>query len=178
MKENKFQIIVAYFYHAFFILMCFMLLQNYVDALLTISIIADIVYLVYWIILSKKRKSYMPWIVYLHFVIGSAIEVMLNWFGIIPEDSGWFSGLGQLFYILILLIYTILIGIVNLIFWLMGRRIDLKYIIAIVDIIFITLTIFWILFSHNLEDSMSFLVIEALILSVTCVIMIKKKLHK
>lgn len=96
-------------------------MQDYVDALLTVSIAVDIAYLVYWIVLN--RKGHMSWIVYQHFLIGSAIELMLNWFGIIPEDVGlFFTGLGQFVYIYLLLIYAALIGIVNLILWLIDKR--------------------------------------------------------
>ncbi|MCH5250531.1 MAG: hypothetical protein J1E98_11385 [Lachnospiraceae bacterium] len=116
MKEKKVQIIIAYLYHAFFILLGFMLMQEYIDGLLTTAVISDIVYVLYWIIFNINRERYMPWVVYMHFVIGSAIEVMLNWFGIIPEDNAPFVP-GQLLYILLLLIHAALIGIVNLVLW-------------------------------------------------------------
>lgn len=116
MKEKNIQIIFVYLYHAFFILLGFMLMQQYIDGLLTTAVIADIVYVLYWFIFNINRERHMPWIVYLHFVIGSAIEIILNWSGIIPEDNALFVP-GQLFYILLLLIHAALIGIINLILY-------------------------------------------------------------
>lgn len=120
MKENKTQIIVAYVYHLIFILLGFLLMQNSYNTLQVISIIAGILYLIYWIVLN--RKCHMAWIVYLNFVIGTVIELLLNVFGIIPEDTGLFPGLAQLFYIFLLLIQVAALGIVNLLLWLIDKR--------------------------------------------------------
>ncbi|MCH5255905.1 MAG: hypothetical protein J1D87_01380 [Lachnospiraceae bacterium] len=118
MKEKKVQIIIAYLYHAFFILLGFILMMDAPDALLTIAIVADILYLVYWIVLN--RRSHMPWIVYLHFVIGSAVEIILNWFGIIPADGWMMSDMGQAIYLLFVLpIHAAIILIVNLVLWIL-----------------------------------------------------------
>ena len=119
MKENKIQIIVAYVYHAIFILLAFLLMRNDYNALLIISVIAHILYLIYWIVLN--RKGHMAWIVYLHFVIGTVIEIIFNWFGIIPNDAGWFPGRAQLFYIFLLLFHVAALGIANLILWLIDK---------------------------------------------------------
>ena len=119
MKDRKIQIIVAYVYHAIFILLGFLLMQNSYSVLLNISVIASILYLIYWIVLN--RKGHMAWIVYLNFTIGTVIELLLNWFGVIPRDAGWFSGLAQLFYMIILLIHVAALGITNLILWLIDK---------------------------------------------------------
>ena len=119
MKENKIQIIVAYVYHAIFVLLGFLLMQSSYNALLIISVIAGILYLIYWIVLN--RKGHMAWIVYLNFVIGTVIELLLNVLGIIPRDGGWFSGLAQLFYMFLLLIHVATLGIANLILWLVDK---------------------------------------------------------
>ena len=121
MKENKIQILVAYAYHAIFILLSFLMMQNDYNALQMSAVIAGILYLVYWIFLN--RKGHMAWMVYLNFAIGTAIEITLNWFGIIPEDGGlFFPGLAQFFYIIILLIHVALLGIANLILWLIDKQ--------------------------------------------------------
>lgn len=171
MKERNIQIIFVYLYHAFFILLGFMLMQEYVDGLLTTAVIADIVYVLYWLIFNINRERHMPWIVYLHFVSGSAIEIILNLFGIIPEDSGWFAGLGQFFYILLLLIHATLIGIINLALWLKSKKVDSKKIIIIIDGIFIVLTMLCMGYS----GSMFFLMIEIIILIIACAKMGKEK---
>ena len=119
MKKNKIQIIIAYVYHAIFILLGFLLMQGYYDALLIISFSADILYLIYWIVLN--RKGHMAWIVYLNFVIGTVIEIILNRFGIIPGDGGFFPGLAQFFYIFLLLFHAVALGIANLILWLIDK---------------------------------------------------------
>lgn len=119
MKENKIQIIVAYLYHAIFVLLAFLLMQNDYNVLLIISIIADILYLIYWIVLN--RKGHMAWIVYLHFGIGTVMELILNFF-VIPNDGGWFPGIAQLFYMFLLLYHVAALGIANLILWLIDKR--------------------------------------------------------
>lgn len=121
MTKNKIQIIVAYVYHAIFILLGFLLMQNYYDALLLIAVIADILYLIYWIVLN--RKGHMAWIVYRNFMIGTVIEILLNKFEIIPPDGGmFFPGLSQLLYIYLLLFHVAILGIANLVLWLIDKR--------------------------------------------------------
>lgn len=119
-KENKIQIIIAYVYHAIFILLGFLLMQNYGDAMLSSFVIAGILYWIYWIVLN--RKGHMAWIVYLNFVIGTVVELFLNGFGIIPEDGGYFPGLAQFFYMVMLVIQVAVLGITNLILWLLEKR--------------------------------------------------------
>lgn len=121
MKENWVQIIVAYVYHAIFILLSFFMMESDYNALQIIACIAGILYLIYWIVFN--RKGHMAWIVYLNFGIGTVIEISLNWFGIIPADGGmFFPGLAQFFYIVILLIHAALLGIANLTLWLIDIR--------------------------------------------------------
>ena len=124
-KENKIQIIIAYAYHAIFILLGFLLMQYYNNAMLSSFVIAGILYWIYWIVLN--RKGHMAWIVYLNFVIGAVIELLLNGFGIIPEDGGFFSGLAQFFYMIMLVIQVAVLGITNLILWLIDKRRHKKY---------------------------------------------------
>lgn len=63
----------------------------------------------------------MAWIVYLHFGIGTVMELILNFF-VIPNDGGWFPGIAQLFYAFLLLYHVAALGIANLILWLIDKR--------------------------------------------------------
>lgn len=49
-------------------------------------------------------------------------QVLLNRFGIIPEDSGLFSGLGQFFYVLLVIAHATIVGVVNLILFVIAKR--------------------------------------------------------
>ena len=40
----------------------------------------------------------------------------------IPKDGGWFSGLGQLLYIIFLVGQTLLLGFVNLILYVIAKK--------------------------------------------------------
>lgn len=120
MKKQILHIRIAYLYHAVYIVLAFMLMGDYVDGLLAFFAVGGILYLGYWIV--ANAKGYMPWIVYKHFLIGAAIEVILNVFGIIPRDGPMFSGLGQAIYVIIVVLYAALIGIVNLILWLIDKK--------------------------------------------------------
>lgn len=120
-KKTAMQIKIMYLYHLVFIIISFMLMKQYIDGLLAIGVIADVLLLI-WLI-AKNIKTYIPWIVYLHFAIGTAVEITLNLTGVIPKDIGWFQGLGQLFYIFLLVAHLILIGIANLILWVLHRKI-------------------------------------------------------
>lgn len=113
------QIVIAYSYHVLFVLLSFLLMQSEYNVLHNISIIVGIIYFIYWIVIN--RKGYMPWIVYLHFAIGTVIELILNWYGIIPRDGGFFPGLAQLVYIFLLLFHVAALGIANLILWLIDK---------------------------------------------------------
>ena len=83
-------------------------------------IVAGIIYLLYWII--SNIKSYMPWIVYLHFSIGAIIQIILNNCGFIPEDAGFFPGLGQFFYWLLVAALVLLIGLANMILFIIDKH--------------------------------------------------------
>ena len=120
MSEKKWiQIVIAYVYHVLFILLGFLLMNSEYNVLQVIFIITGIIYFIYWIIIN--RKGYMPWIVYLHFAIGTVIELILNWYGIIPGDGGFFPGLAQLVYIFLLLFHVAALGIANLILWMIDK---------------------------------------------------------
>lgn len=114
-REKDIQTLIACLFHALFIMLGFELLGDYPDGMLVVSLISEVLYLGWWI--ASSRKSYMPWSVYRCFLAGTVVETALNATGIIPPDGGFFSGLGQLFYILLIIIHTVIIGITNLILY-------------------------------------------------------------
>ena len=69
----------------------------------------------------------MPWSVYVHFTVGTLLQILLNISGVIPQDGGWFSGLGQLLYVIFWVGYTLSLGLVNLILYVIAK---VLYVIA------------------------------------------------
>lgn len=120
MKNKKVQITVAYVYHAIFIPLGILLMRHHADIFWTVCAVADILYLIYWIVLN--RKGYMSWIVYLHFVIGTVIELFFYVSGIIPSDEGFISGVVAGFCLLLLLFHAIAVGAANLILCSIDKR--------------------------------------------------------
>lgn len=96
------------------------MMHSYYDTLQIIFLVLGILYLIYWIVCN--RKSYMPWSVYFHFGVGALIQILLNECGIIPEDGGWFSGLGQFFYVIFVIVHAVVIGLTNLVLYGIAKR--------------------------------------------------------
>ena len=113
MNRKKLHIAIAYIFHIVLTVMSFAMMQSYYDTLQISFIILGCLYLIYWIICS--RKSHMPWNVYFHFCFGVLVQILLNIYEIIPKDGGWFSGLGQFFYMIFVIVHALLIGLTNLI---------------------------------------------------------------
>jgi hypothetical protein len=120
MNRKKANILMAYVFHVVFIVMSFLMMQHYYDRLQTIFCVLGSIYLIYWII--GNRKNYMSWSVYVHFTVGTLVQILLNSSGVIPEDSDWFSGLGQLIYVIFLVGHTLLLGLVNLILYFIAKK--------------------------------------------------------
>ena len=120
MNEKSIHILIAYIFNIMFIVMSLLMMRSYYDSLQITFIVLGVFYIIYWIICS--RKSYMPWSVYLNFLAGVLAQVLLNRFGIIPEDSGLFSGLGQFFYVLLVIAHATIVGGVNLILFVIAKR--------------------------------------------------------
>lgn len=120
MNKKMIHIVTAYLFHFILIVMSFFMMRSYYNTLQIIFMVLGILYLIYWIVCN--RKSYMPWSVYLHFVVGVLIEILLNESGIIPEDGGWFSGLGQFFYVIFVIVHAIVIGLTNLVLYGIAKR--------------------------------------------------------
>lgn len=120
MNKKSIHILIAYIFNIMFIVMSLLMMRSYYDSLQLVFIVLGVFYIIYWIICS--RKSYMPWSVYLNFLAGVLAQVLLNRFGIIPEDSGLFSGLGQFFYVLFVIAHATIVGGVNLILFVIAKR--------------------------------------------------------
>lgn len=119
MKKKIFNILLVYIFHIVFIVMSYFMMQSDYGNLQVAFIVAGIIYFLYWII--SNIKSYMPWIVYLHFSIGAIIQIILNNCGFIPEDAGFLPGLGQLFYCGLVAAHVLLLGLANLILYLIDK---------------------------------------------------------
>lgn len=119
MKKKVFNIVLGYVFHIVFIVMSYFMMQSDYGSLQVTFIVAGIIYLLYWII--SNIKSYMPWIVYLNFAIGAIVQIILNNCGFIPEDAGFFPGLGQFFYWILVVALVLLLGLANLILFIIDR---------------------------------------------------------
>lgn len=121
MKKTIANIIIAYAFHAIIIALDFQLMHHYPDGLMFTVMALDIVYLIYWIVLN--RKSHMPWLVYLNFLIGSGVEAALYWWGLTSTDYRPFKGgLVQLTLIIFLALHALLLGIANIVLWVLELR--------------------------------------------------------
>ena len=119
-QSKKFHIAIAYIFNILSIVLSFALMRDYYDDLQITFLVLGVIYLIFWVICN--RKSYMPWSVYIHFCVGVIVQILLNWTGIIPKDGGWFSGLGQYLYVIVLIIHAALIGIANLILFIVDKK--------------------------------------------------------
>lgn len=120
MQNKTIHILIAYIFNVVLIVMSFFMMKSYYDSLMIIFLILGILYILYWIVCN--RKSYMPWVVYINFGIGVLSQLFLNYFGIIPKDGGWFSGLGQFFYIIFVAGHAVIVGVINLILYMIAKR--------------------------------------------------------
>lgn len=115
---------IAYLFHAVFILLEFLLMEKECILLLNGFIIAAVIYWIYWI--WHNRKGYMPWIVFLNLFAVSVFNTILNWAEIIPADDGYFSGLGRWLFGYFPLCHAVLIGLTNFVLWLIDKKIRQK----------------------------------------------------
>ena len=120
MQNKTIHILIAYIFNIVLIIMSFFMMKSDYDALQISFLILGILYIFYWIICN--RKSYMSWVVYLNFGIGVLAQLFLNYSGIIPKDGGWFSGLGQCFYMIFVAGHAVMVGVINLILYMIAKR--------------------------------------------------------
>ncbi|MBR5364318.1 MAG: hypothetical protein IK134_13475 [Oscillospiraceae bacterium] len=120
MKQKTLHICIAYGFHVILMILGFFLMRREHEMMDVLLIAGGVLYLIYWCIVN--RKQFLSWAVYLHFVIGTALQITLNSAGIIPPDNGFFSGMGQAVYVVLVCLLGLLAGIVNLILWLIDKR--------------------------------------------------------
>ena len=95
---TRLQILFAYSFHAILIGLGFFVLHEAADGFLVTAAVLYGIYLLFYIVVN--RKTYIPWILLLHHLIGSAVQILLHYFEIIPSDYSWpLGGLGQFLYI-------------------------------------------------------------------------------
>ena len=119
MKYRK-HIVIAYIFHLVPIILGFTAGRDRFHFMGFCSIFGTIAYIIYWC--RANRKQFLSWAVFVHFLIGAAAQILLNHSEIIRPDGGMFPGLGQYFYIIYVAVSAGLVGITNLILWLIDRK--------------------------------------------------------
>ena len=112
------QILFAYLYHVIFIALGYLLMKDYPVTILYIFFPVSILYMIYWIVLN--RKGYMPWSVYLNFSIGTFIE-MIFYGRLPPRIPGTLAVFDNFIFWMFIVIFTVVLGIANLILWLIDK---------------------------------------------------------
>ena len=104
--------------HALMIVLAFFMMERESDVYVFIGLAVWGIYLIAFICIN--RKSWMPWLSMLVFMLGTVLELALHWFGIIPaERSDFFAGgWHQVFYFFGLIAYSFVLVLLNLLFWL------------------------------------------------------------
>ena len=120
MNNKLIHIVIAYIFHIIFIVMSIEMMKQDCRELLIAFIVIGVGYLIYWFIYN--RKSYMPWIVYFNFLVGAVTQIILNNNGVVTEDGGMFSGIGQFFYVVLVVVHAAIVGIMNLILFLIDKK--------------------------------------------------------
>lgn len=90
------QTIVAYSFNLVMLILTFILMQDHTLFMLALGLFAGIAYWIYTI--AANFRSHMPWLAYIHFVIGALVQGLLNWFSVVPPDGGELVGAGQMVY--------------------------------------------------------------------------------
>lgn len=85
------------------------------------ALVVGIGYLIFCIVTMILNKSRIPWYVFLTFLLGTVIQTVLNGTEVIPPDGGFLSGIGQFIYCGILILATGIVGLVNLIVFIVSR---------------------------------------------------------
>lgn len=104
--------------HALMIVLAFFMMERESDVYVFIGLAVWGIYLIAFICIN--RKSWMPWLSMLVFMLGTVLELALHWFGIIPaERSDFFAGgWNQVLYFFGLIAYSFVLVLLNLLFWL------------------------------------------------------------
>lgn len=110
----------AVFFHGIFLALSFLLMPEYGDALLIAGMVAGGAFFLLWGIVGWRARRILP--PFLFFAGGAALQIALNVLGVVPEDSGWFAGLHQMFYILLLGVQALAVGVESVGIWGIRRR--------------------------------------------------------
>lgn len=104
--------------HALMIVLAFFMMERESDVYVFIGLAVWGIYLIAFICIN--RKSWMPWLSMLVFMLGTVLELALHWFGVIPaERSDFFAGgWNQVLYFFGLIAYSFVLVLLNLLFWL------------------------------------------------------------
>lgn len=126
LRSRRIPIIFFYLYHLIFIIMTNILIFDYGDALLTISLVSNGIFVFVWTVTEVKKG--IQGRVYFHFAAGTAAELVVNifLFGEVEARAEMldFSELLLFFYICEIVAVTVVLGILNLIVRLFRRRGD------------------------------------------------------
>ena len=120
--SERAQSITASAMHLLMIVLAFILMKHNGDVFFFTACVIWGIYLIVFICLNCRR--WMPWRSMLVFVLGTVLEQALHWFGVIPaEESDFFGGgWNQFMYLAGLILYTAVLLILNLLFWLAHRK--------------------------------------------------------
>lgn len=117
-------IIFLYLYHLIFIVMTNILIFDYGDALLTISLFSNGIFVFVWTVTEVKKG--IAGRVYFHFAAGAVLELAVSIFLLGEAEAGAgmldFSELALFFYICEVVIVTAELGLLNLIVRFFRRR--------------------------------------------------------
>ena len=104
--------------HALMIVLAFFMMERESDVYVFIGLAVWGIYLIAFICIN--RKSWMPWLSMLVFMLGTVLELALHWFGVIPaERSDFFAGgWNQVLYFFGLIAYSFVLVLLNLLLWL------------------------------------------------------------
>lgn len=119
MKHLK-HILIACLFHLVPITLGFISGSNRFHFMGLCAIIGTIAYIIYWC--RVNRKQFLTWAVFVFFLIGAAVQILLNHKEIIQPDGGFMPGLSQYLYIIYVQVSLVLVGITNLILWLIDRN--------------------------------------------------------
>ena len=120
MKRKSVHILIPYVFHLLLIAIGFLDIPDRFDIMTVILLAGTLLYIVYWSIVNRKR--FYSWMFFLHFLVGATLQVVLNLTQVITPDGGFFTGLGQLFYAFYVIGAELLVGITNLVLWLLDRH--------------------------------------------------------
>ncbi len=116
------QSILASCLHLLMIVLAFFMMERESDVYVFIGLAVWGIYFIAFCIMNRRR--WMPWLSFLVFTLGTALELVLQWFGVIPSEHSDIFGGGwhQVFYVFGLLAFHLALLLLNLLLWLAHRK--------------------------------------------------------